>query len=97
MSYGTINKKQLGDGAASLLQQAGLLGKKGISLISYDGLPDDSLLNIAVTPIIQNTRTCVGKQIAAMIHDLLAGVDPQQIQVLWQPAIGQGDTDCAPA
>ncbi|MCL2896775.1 LacI family DNA-binding transcriptional regulator [Brenneria tiliae] len=86
----------LGDGAASALQQAGLLGQRGISLISYDGLPDDTLLDIAVTPIVQNTRTSVGKQIAAMIHELLQGADPQRLQVLWQPEIGRGETDCPP-
>ncbi|MCV9877567.1 LacI family DNA-binding transcriptional regulator [Brenneria izbisi] len=86
----------LGDGAASALQQAGLLGGEGISLIAYDGLPDDSLIDVAVTPIVQNTRASVGKQIAAMIHDLLQGVEPQRVQVLWQPELGVGDTDCAP-
>lgn len=63
----------LGDGVASALDKAGLLGGEGISLIAYDGLPDDSLLDIAVTPIVQNTRTSVGKQIASMICDLLGG------------------------
>lgn len=82
----------LGDGVASALDKAGLLGGEGISLIAYDGLPDDSLLDIAVTPIVQNTRTSVGKQIASMICDLL-GKDPKELQVLWQPEIGEGETD----
>ncbi|WP_017204775.1 hypothetical protein, partial [Yersinia pestis] len=64
-----------------------------LTLIAYDGLPDDSLLDIAVTPIVQNTRTSVGKQIASMICDLLGGKDPKELQVLWQPEIGEGETD----
>ncbi|MEC5320351.1 LacI family DNA-binding transcriptional regulator [Brenneria populi subsp. brevivirga] len=87
----------LGEGAAIALQQAGRLGKQGVSLIVYDGLPDDNLIDAAITPIMQNTRINVGKQIAAMMRSLLDGVDPQQIQVLWQPTLGQGDTDCPPA
>lgn len=87
----------LGEGAAIALQQVGRLGKQGVSLIVYDGLPDDNLIDVAITPIIQNTRTNVGKQIATMIRSLLDGTDPQQIQVLWQPELGQGDTDCPPA
>ncbi|MDX5626986.1 MULTISPECIES: LacI family DNA-binding transcriptional regulator [unclassified Brenneria] len=86
----------LGEGAASALQQVGRLGKQGVSLIVYDGLPDDNLIDVAITPIIQNTRTNVGKQIAAMIRRLLDGADPQQVQVLWQPELGRGDTDCPP-
>ncbi|CPR19938.1 LacI family DNA-binding transcriptional regulator [Brenneria goodwinii] len=86
----------LGEGAASALQQAGRLGKQGVSLIVYDGLPDDNLIDVAVTPIIQNTRTNVGKQIAAMMRRLLDGADPRQVQVLWQPELGKGDTDCPP-
>ncbi|MCG8707875.1 LacI family DNA-binding transcriptional regulator [Brenneria sp. 4F2] len=86
----------LGEGAAGALQQAGCLGKQGVSLIVYDGLPDDNLIDVAVTPIVQNTRTNVGKQIAGMIRRLLDGCEPQQVQELWQPALGQGDTDCPP-
>ncbi|HED1420157.1 TPA: LacI family DNA-binding transcriptional regulator [Kluyvera georgiana] len=86
----------LGDGAASALLEAGRTGHQDISLIIYDGLPDDSLLNVCVTPVIQSTRARVGKQIALMIHDLLHGKDVQQLQVLWQPEIGQGTTDHAP-
>lgn len=84
----------LGDGAASALRELGLLGQGGVSLISYDGLPDDSLIDITVTPIMQKTRAQVGKQIASMIHDLLAGAAPQTLQQLWQPELGPGDTDC---
>lgn len=86
----------LGDGAASALLEAGRRGHRDISLIIYDGLPDDSLLNVCVTPVVQSTRARVGKQIASMIHDLLHGKDVQQLQVLWQPEIGQGTTDHAP-
>lgn len=83
----------LGDGAASALRETGC---QNISLIIYDGLPDDSLLNVKVTPVVQSTRASVGNQIALMIDALLHGQEVQQLQVLWQPEIGQGVTDHAP-
>ncbi|KAA8998904.1 LacI family DNA-binding transcriptional regulator [Affinibrenneria salicis] len=90
------DSNMLGDGAASALQQANLLDEQGVSLISYDGLPDDSLVTVAVTPIIQATRTSVGRQISEMVLALLSGTPLEQLQVLWQPTLGSGQTDHPP-
>lgn len=86
-----------GDGTANALERAGVLGRNGVSLIVYDGLPDDSLINISVTPIVQATREKVGKQIADMTLALIAGDAVESLQVLWQPVLGIGDTDNPPA
>ncbi|WP_246235991.1 substrate-binding domain-containing protein [Acerihabitans arboris] len=83
-----------GEGAANALQQAGLLDR--ISLIAYDGLPADSLVTRNVTPILQATRAEVGKQIAAMTCALIEGEPVDNLQVLWQPTLGEGDTARAP-
>jgi LacI family transcriptional regulator len=43
-----------------------------VSLVVYDGLPQDSIVDIAV---IQSTRQGVGKQIADMVRQLINGDD----------------------
>ncbi|WP_145490899.1 substrate-binding domain-containing protein [Yersinia rohdei] len=81
-----------GDGAAMALQQAGLLGSAAMSLVVYDGLPTDSLIDIPVTPITQATRAEVGQQIASMVLALIAGTPVEKLQVLWQPSLGPENT-----
>ncbi|ANI31563.1 transcriptional regulator [Yersinia entomophaga] len=86
------DSNMLGDGAAMALQQHNLLGSQGISLIVFDGLPADSLVETTVTPIVQETRAAVGEKIADMTLALIEGAPVEQLQVLWQPKLGVGDT-----
>lgn len=82
-----------GDGAAMALWQAGkLTGPDPISLIVFDGLPEDSIITTPVASIVQSTRQQVGKQIAEMILALIAGQPVTQLQVLWQPELKLGET-----
>ncbi|NPE53305.1 LacI family DNA-binding transcriptional regulator [Dickeya dadantii] len=86
-----------GEGAALALRDSGRLqGEQAVSLIVYDGLPADSLLEIPVTAITQATRVQVGRQIADMVFRLLAGDAPASLQALWQPQLRAGQTDNPP-
>jgi hypothetical protein len=65
-----------GDGAAMALAQLGRLsGDNAVSLVVYDGLPQDSIVDIDVASVIQSTRQGVGKQIADMVRQLINGDD----------------------
>ncbi len=82
-----------GDGAAMALEQLGRLsGDNAVSLVVYDGLPQDSIVDTDVASVIQSTRQGVGKQIADMVRRLINGDDIAQLQVLWQPEFSPGQT-----
>ena len=82
-----------GDGAAMALSQLGCLtGDNRVSLVVYDGLPQDSIIEIPVGAVIQSTRQGVGRQIAGMVRRLIAGDDLASLQVLWQPEFIPGET-----
>lgn len=88
----------LGDGAAMALQMLGRLhGEQAVSLVIYDGLPPDSIVETDVAAVIQSTREGVGRQIADMVQRLIAGEPVERLQVLWQPELLPGATLCAPA
>lgn len=82
-----------GDGAAMALAYSGRLeGDNRVALIVYDGLPQDSIVETNVAAVIQATRQGVGKQIATMVRQLIAGHDLSDLQVLWQPEFSPGTT-----
>jgi len=82
-----------GDGAAmALAQQGRLIGDNRISLVVYDGLPQDSIIETQVAAVIQSTRQGVGRQIAGMVRRLIAGEDLATLQVLWQPEFSPAET-----
>lgn len=83
----------LGDGAAMALSALDrLTGKQAVSLVVYDGLPEDSIIDSPVGAVIQSTRQGVGHQIAGMVRRLIAGDDLATLQVLWQPEFIPADT-----
>ena len=82
-----------GDGAAmALAQQGRLTGSDAVSLVVYDGLPQDSIVEADVAAVIQSTREGVGKQIADMVRQLINGEDISRLQELWQPDFSPGQT-----
>ena len=82
-----------GDGAAMALQTLGRLqGDNAVSLVVYDGLPPDSIVETDVAAVIQSTRQGVGEQIAGMVRRLIAGEPLTGLQVLWQPEFIPGVT-----
>ncbi|ALB61162.1 Putative ThuR, regulatory protein for trehalosemaltose transport [Cronobacter condimenti 1330] len=83
----------LGDGAATALQMLGrLTGENAVSLVVYDGLPPDSIVDIDVAAVMQSTRQSVGQQIAGMVLRLMNGEAVEHLQTLWQPAFHPGVT-----
>lgn len=87
-----------GDGAAMALQHMGLLtGENRVSLVVYDGLPIDSIVETDVAAVIQSTREGVGKQISSMVLGLISGQPVDSLQVLWQPEFIPGVTTNPPA
>jgi LacI family transcriptional regulator len=82
-----------GDGAAMALSKLGrLTGDNPVSLVVYDGLPQDSIVTTDVAAVIQSTREGVGRQIADMVRQLISGDDIADLQVLWQPEFSAGKT-----
>lgn len=82
-----------GDGAAMALSHQGrLIGDNRISLVVYDGLPQDSIIETQVAAVIQSTRQGVGRQIAGMVRRLIAGEDLASLQALWQPEFSPAET-----
>lgn len=76
----------------ALAQMGRLTGENAVSLVVYDGLPQDSIVDIDVAAVIQSTRQGVGKQIADMVRQLINGDDIDNLQVLWQPEFSPGQT-----
>lgn len=81
-----------GDGVAMALSEQGrLVGDKRIALVVYDGLSDDSIIDVPVGAIVESTRQSVGLQISTMVRRLIAGDDIASLQVLWQPEFTPDD------
>ena len=81
-------RRRRSDGPA---QMGRLTGENAVSLVVYDGLPQDSIVDIDVAAVIQSTRQGVGKQIADMVRQLINGDDIDTLQVLWQPEFSVPD------
>ncbi|MDU6412050.1 MAG: substrate-binding domain-containing protein [Yersiniaceae bacterium] len=79
-----------GEGAVMALHEAGLLESGRVSLVIYDGLPPDSLIDLPITAVTQATREAVGRQIAEMTLALIRGEPLSELQVLWQPGLQPG-------
>ncbi|MGL4734954.1 MAG: substrate-binding domain-containing protein [Enterovibrio sp.] len=86
-----------GDGAAMALQMADrLVGRRAISLVVYDGLPQDTIIEQDVAAVLQSTRDSVGRQVADMVRLLITGSSPKALQILWQPQFYPGTTSTPP-
>lgn len=82
-----------GEGAAiALHEQNRLTGPAALSLVVYDGLPADTVVDVQASAILQSSRAQVGAQIARMTVDLMSGIPTEQLQVLWQPSLFIGET-----
>ncbi|MGR7958206.1 transcriptional regulator, partial [Escherichia coli] len=82
-----------GDGAAMALQLSGRLsGKDAVSLVVYDGLPQDSIIELDVAAVIQSTRSLVGRQISEMIYQIITDSSSKPLQVVWNPVFYPGKT-----
>ena len=82
-----------GIGVMRALLDAGVVAGRDLSVIIYDSLPPDTLVDTAVTSVIPPAPDKIGQQLAEMMLALLAGEEPTRLQVLWQPEIQVGSSD----
>lgn len=92
-----VDNNQAGVGAIRAVFEAGLSLGRDCSLIVYDGLPEDTLLDQQdVTAIEQPTSAQAGRKLAELMLDVMRGVAPARLQVLWRPVLHAGTTDGPP-
>jgi LacI family transcriptional regulator len=80
-----------GVGAIRALLDAGIRMGREMSVIVW-GAMEDSLVGQAVTTIDQPQPREAGAKMVDMLLDLLDGVSPEKLQVLWQPVLLPGET-----
>lgn len=89
-----VDNNQAGVGVLRAILEAGLRLGSDCSLIVYDGLPEDTLLDITnVTAIEQPTPEKVGRKLADLMLGVLQGIEPARLQAEWQPVLHAGNSD----
>ena len=89
-----VDNNQAGVGVVRAILESGLRLGQDCSLIIYDGLPEDTLLDLKdVTAIEQPTPDRVGRKLGDLMLGVLQGVDHSRLQVQWQPILHAGSSD----
>lgn len=89
-----VDNNQAGVGVIRALLEAGLRLGQDCSLIIYDGLPEDTLLDQQdVTAIEQPTPNEAGRTLAGLMLAVLQNTAHSSLQVLWKPHLHLGTTD----
>ena len=89
-----VDNNQAGVGALRALLESGLSLGRDCSLIVYDGLPEDTLLDVQdVTFVEQPTPSQVGIKLAELMLGVIRGDPVSQLQVLWKPRLHIGLSD----
>ena len=89
-----VDNNQAGVGAIRAVVESGLVLGQDCSLIIYDGLPEDTLLDQQdVTAIEQPTSEQAGRKLSDLMLDVMCGVPHSRLQVLWQPTLHPGTSD----
>ena len=89
-----VDNNVAGVGVVRAALEAGLQLGKDLSLIIYDGLPEDTLIDCQeVTAIEQPTPNDAGRKLAELMLDVLQGRPPAALQVLWKPHLRLGASD----
>lgn len=89
-----VDNNLAGMGVARALTDHGLVLGRDLSVIVYDGVPSDHLLEgHTMTSIEQPTAFEAGRTMAAMMLDVLAGRPVNEIQQLWTPTLSPGTSD----
>jgi LacI family transcriptional regulator len=89
-----VDNNQAGVGVIRALAEAGLCLGRDFSLIIYDGLPEDIILDPQnVTFIEQPTPDRVGHKLAELMLGVMQGTPKSQLQVLWKPLLHPGRSD----
>lgn len=89
-----VDNNQAGVGAVRASLEAGLRLGRDCSLIVYDGLPEDTLLESEdITAIEQATPDQAGRKLAELMLGVLRGEPRSRLQVLWKPHLRPGSSD----
>lgn len=89
-----VDNNQAGVGAVRASLETGLRLGKDCSLIVYDGLPEDTLLESEnITAIEQATPDQAGRKLAELMLGVLRGEPRSELQVLWKPHLRPGSSD----
>jgi len=83
-----------GIGAVRAMLDAGVVLGREMSVIVYDGVPEDNLLSAPkVTSVAQPTAQRAGAKLADMAMAAQRRAPLAELQVLWQPQLEAGATD----
>lgn len=89
-----VDNNQAGVGTIRALMEGGLRLGRDCSLIVYDGLPEDTLLDVQeVTSVEQSTPDQAGRKLADLMLGVMQGVPKSRLQVLWKPLLHPGTSD----
>jgi len=89
-----VDNNLAGIGAVRAVLDAGVTLGREISVIVYDGVPEDNLLpSPAITSIDQPTPHRAGEMLAGLMQKMQQRVPLEELQVLWHPSITPGDSD----
>jgi LacI family transcriptional regulator len=88
-----VDNNLAGLGVVRSLLDAGMVLGRDISVIVYDGVPDDNLLpSPIITSVDQPTPHDTGRKLAELMQSVQRGTPPASLQVLWQPALTAGQS-----
>lgn len=89
-----VDNNQAGVGVVRAILEAGLRLGQDCSLIIYDGMPEDTLLDVPdVTAIEQPTPEKVGRKLADLMLGVLQGIECERLQAEWKPELHPGRSD----
>jgi LacI family transcriptional regulator len=88
-----VDNHLAGAGALHAVLQAGLTPGRDLSLIFYDGIPTDSVLDKGVTAISQPTPSLVGLMLAELMLARLQNDPIEKLHRLRMPVLVPGDSD----
>jgi len=89
-----VDNNLAGIGAVRAVLDAGVTLGQQLSVIVYDGVPEDNLLpSPAITSIDQPTPHRAGEMLAALMQKAQQHKPLDELQVLWHPSITAGDSD----
>ncbi len=89
-----VDNNLAGIGAVRAVLDAGVTLGHGMSVIVYDGVPEDNLLpSPAITSVDQPTPQRSGEMLAGLLQKVQQQAPLAELQVLWQPSINAGESD----
>ena len=91
-----VDNHLAGVGAVHAALHAGVALGRDLSLIVYDGMGPDSVIDEPITSIDQPTATLAGTMLAELVIAQLKGVALESLRVLRTPELRPGASDGPP-